>query len=198
MPDEKEEKQEKIIEEKDGSYGGRRDSEGNEYDKDGNYTGRMDKDGNKYDKEGTYTGHRDSDGREYDKEGNYEGSVDDGGTKSDAEGNYEGMEKDSSCYLTTACVRARGLPDDCLELTTLRSFRDAYMLSSEEGCAAVEEYYAIAPDIVRAVESRNDAEAIWAQVFGQVKHASDLVLEGRMDEAFERYWQMSKTLETYL
>lgn len=30
----------------------------------------------------------------------------------------------SGCYLTSACVNAKGLPDDCEELTVLRNFRD--------------------------------------------------------------------------
>ena len=33
-------------------------------------------------------------------------------------------DNDSGCFLTTACIRAKGLPDDCMELQTLRAYRD--------------------------------------------------------------------------
>ena len=39
----------------------------------------------------------------------------------------------STCFLTSACVAARGLPDDCAELTALRAFRDGYVRSQPEG-----------------------------------------------------------------
>lgn len=31
------------------------------------------------------------------------------------------------CFLTTACCKYKGLPDDCAELETLRRFRDNYL-----------------------------------------------------------------------
>lgn len=34
---------------------------------------------------------------------------------------------------TSACVAARGLPDDCEELTQLRCFRDEILMKTEEG-----------------------------------------------------------------
>lgn len=37
------------------------------------------------------------------------------------------------CYLTTACVAARGLPDTCTELQTLRAFRDGVLARQPGG-----------------------------------------------------------------
>ena len=37
------------------------------------------------------------------------------------------------CYLTTACVAARGLPDTCIELQTLRAFRDGVLARQPGG-----------------------------------------------------------------
>ena len=51
----------------------------------------------------------------------------------------------SSCYLTSACTEARGLPDDCAELTALRAFRDSYVRSQPEGESDIQHYYAVAP-----------------------------------------------------
>ena len=54
-------------------------------------------------------------------------------------------QSSSGCYITSACVRARGLPDDCLEMETLRAFRDGYLASQPGGREDIEEYYAKAP-----------------------------------------------------
>ena len=44
------------------------------------------------------------------------------------------------CYLTSACVMARGLPDHCEELETLRLFRDEYLAGQPGGRAEIEQY----------------------------------------------------------
>ena len=71
----------------------------------------------------------------------------------------------SGCFLTSACVKAAGLPDDCEELTVLRNFRDTYMKSLPGGEADIQEYYRIAPGIVSAIDRREDAADIWKHVY---------------------------------
>ena len=44
------------------------------------------------------------------------------------------------CYLTSACVTARGLSDQCEELQALRSFRDGYLSEQPGGPAEIEQY----------------------------------------------------------
>ena len=53
-----------------------------------------------------------------------------------------------TCFLTTACVEAENLSDDCYELNTLRNFRDSYVRGLPEGDAIISEYYDIAPKII--------------------------------------------------
>lgn len=77
-------------------------------------------------------------------------------------------DKGSSCFLTTACVETLGLPDDCDELTTLRRFRDTYMLSFEKGRAEVKEYYDKAPKIVKAISAKPNAPMIYRCIFNEV------------------------------
>ena len=69
------------------------------------------------------------------------------------------------CYLTTACVVSRGLPDDCMELQTLRAFRDSYLAALPNGKEEIEQYYQMAPGIVANIDKRNDREEIWSQVY---------------------------------
>jgi hypothetical protein len=71
------------------------------------------------------------------------------------------------CYITTAACSAMGLPDDCQELTALRRYRDAVLLTTERGAAEVAEYYATAPSIVAALDKRDDAAAIYRVLYHQ-------------------------------
>ena len=52
--------------------------------------------------------------------------------------------RDSSsgpCFLTSACVEAKGLADDCHELSVLRNFRENYLRTVPEGRREIAEYY---------------------------------------------------------
>lgn len=60
---------------------------------------------------------------------------------------------DSGCYITTAVCEELGLPDDCYELTTLRSFRDNWLAKQPGGETLIKEYYATAPGIVKSIDS---------------------------------------------
>ncbi|MDP1696141.1 MAG: CFI-box-CTERM domain-containing protein [archaeon] len=103
------------------------------------------------------------------------------------------------CYLTTACTKAKGLPDDCLELSVLRCFRDKILISTSKGRKAVREYYEVAPEIVNAVNGRGDVKKIWQDTYEDVRHAVSLVLLGDFNAAFRHYQRMSlKLKEKYL
>jgi hypothetical protein len=99
------------------------------------------------------------------------------------------------CYLTTACVRARGLPDNCAELDALRRFRDEILLPTVFGRKAVMEYYELAPAIVKAVEKREDALAVWDTVYCEVTQAVSLIRSGNYGHAFELYQRLTRHLE---
>lgn len=105
-------------------------------------------------------------------------------------------EPSSGCFLATACVSAMGLPDNCLELRTLRSFRDKILLPSSAGRKAIKEYYRIAPSIVKAVNVSGKSEEVWSNVYLDVQKAVSLVKRGMFNEAFEHYKQMTTALKT--
>ena len=69
------------------------------------------------------------------------------------------------CFITTACIRSLRLSSDCEELTTMRTFRDEYILSTPTGCAEVSEYYAVAPLIVEAIQESGHSDAIYDSIF---------------------------------
>ncbi len=69
------------------------------------------------------------------------------------------------CFLTSACVEAKGLSDDCHELTVLRRFREEYLRPLPEGEAEIAEYYDVAPKIVAAIKERENCLSIFSDIY---------------------------------
>jgi hypothetical protein len=102
---------------------------------------------------------------------------------------------DEECFLTTACIRARGLADDCWELTILRKFRDLYVASSDEGKCAIAEYYSFAPTIVQAINRCGRAELVYAEIYENLVAPSvNLILARRFQEALDHYKRVALEL----
>ncbi len=96
----------------------------------------------------------------------------------------------SNCFITTACTQARGLPDDCLELTTLRAFRDEYIASLANGKKMIRVYYENSPRIVAAIDRRADAAETYNGLYAVVCNCVRYVQEGAYDSAFQTYVDM--------
>jgi hypothetical protein len=72
--------------------------------------------------------------------------------------------KKSGCFLTTAVCNYKGFLDDCYELNVLRSFRDDYLLATEDGVEIVNYYYDIAPALAACLIEKADLEQVWSAV----------------------------------
>ena len=102
----------------------------------------------------------------------------------------------SGCYLTTACVGHRGLPDDCFELNTLRQFRDGYLADAEGGREQIDEYYRTAPCIVEAINKSGRREEVYEELYDDViLPCMDLIEHGRNEEARQMYVDMVEKLK---
>ena len=111
-----------------------------------------------------------------------------GGSRDPKSRQSTGSGGDSGCFLTSACVQARGLPDDCEELTVLRRYRDSYLRRRPGGEDEIRQYYAIAPRIVEAVNTRKDAAEIWNRVYEEmVLPCVRMIQSGAMEGAFRLY-----------
>lgn len=55
------------------------------------------------------------------------------------------------CFLSTVACVHQGLPDDCLELTTLRHFRDTQLLTDKNTAKLVAQYYQESPKLAEAL-----------------------------------------------
>jgi hypothetical protein len=101
----------------------------------------------------------------------------------------------SKCFLTTACVEALGLPDDCLELTVLRRFRDNWLRAHPGGAATIEEYYRIAPLIIDALAREERSHELLLDLYQRlVRRSVALILAGQYEEAFAHYQQVVREL----
>lgn len=95
---------------------------------------------------------------------------------------------DDGCYLTTACAEARGLSDDCEELTILRRYRDDYLKNRPGGAEEIRQYYAVAPQIVCRVKAQENAGEIWDRIYKEmIRPCVEQIGQGRMEEAFKLY-----------
>jgi hypothetical protein len=107
--------------------------------------------------------------------------------------------EEEKCFISSACMEARGLPDDCEELTVMRRFRDEYVRSLEGGELVVREYYATAPLILARIRASADATRVLTRLYSRVSRCVRLVGAGEPARAFEEYTAMVSTLQkTYL
>ena len=100
-------------------------------------------------------------------------------------------KKKSGCYITTAVCSIKGLPDDCRELETLRSFRDNVLMQTQRGRALVGRYYEVAPSIAAQLRDPAEISMIWLTIQGCVTAIS----EGRHEDATRMYVEMTEKLD---
>jgi hypothetical protein len=113
--------------------------------------------------------------------------------------NMGGSAQEWSCLVSTACVRAMGLPDDCAELEALRGFRDGYVLSRPGGAEEVQAYYRDAPAVVAAIQALPDADDRLGAVYrSMVLPCVELIRAERYDEAFDLYKTEIRRLQAEL
>ena len=109
---------------------------------------------------------------------------------------YKDNPNSGGCYLTSACVEAKGLPDDCEELTVLRDFRDNWMKQQPGGAEEIAEYYATAPQIVTEINKRADAREIWNALYDAlVVPCVQMIQAGAMEQARKLFREMSLSLK---
>lgn len=100
------------------------------------------------------------------------------------------------CFITTAVCQAEGKSDDCEELTAFRAFRDGYLRAQPDGPALIDEYYNIAPGIVRCINLCSDAEASYAAIRAQyLAPCYDDIQNGNLARCKQRYVRMVRELE---
>lgn len=100
------------------------------------------------------------------------------------------------CFITTACCRNKNKPDDCYELTVLRSFRDNYMMSLPDGEELINLYYDIAPSIVKHIDRLPDSQLIYDGIWNQyILPCIRMIEGGQYGECLDLYRKMVMDLK---
>ncbi len=109
---------------------------------------------------------------------------------------YRDEPSSGGCYLTSACVEAKGLPDDCEELMTLRDFRDNWLKKQPGGMEEVAEYYEVAPRIMERINRRMDAKRIWTDLYDSlVMPCVEMIHSGELEKARVLYKETALKLK---
>lgn len=100
------------------------------------------------------------------------------------------------CYITTAVCQSLGKPDDCYELELLRNYRDEYLLGKEAGTQIVQEYYNVAPTIVKRINRRDDAKEVYNDIWKEyLTSCIQLIEEDKLEDCREVYTSMVQGLQ---
>ena len=104
--------------------------------------------------------------------------------------------KQRLCFITTAVCKSMNKPDDCYELRTLRAYRDQYLLQECQEQELVDEYYRIAPDIVKDIDRQPSCDIIYKNILEEyIQPCIQLIEEGENEACKELYIKMVRTLQ---
>ncbi len=101
------------------------------------------------------------------------------------------------CYVTTAVCEGLGKGPDCPELQILKDYRDNYLEATPEGHALVEEYYDIAPTIVKRIQKSPDSAALYRALYQDyLTPCLEDISAGRYEECSAHYQDMVLSLKS--
>ena len=102
------------------------------------------------------------------------------------------------CFVTTACLKhhQESFDDDCYELTTLRYFRDTYVIKYHPD--DIDEYYRIGPGIVSAINKRTDRLVIYDDIYKNLVLKTITALQESPESAFKIYKDYIRNLKNTL
>ncbi|MBC2581349.1 CFI-box-CTERM domain-containing protein [Clostridium sp. DJ247] len=106
------------------------------------------------------------------------------------------LKGEDECFLTTACVKSKGLDDNCYELTCLRKFRDEYLMKDNFGSNEVKKYYSIAPKIIENIDRLPNSNLIYNDIYENlILKCISLIEKDENEDAFRLYKKTIEKLE---
>ena len=103
----------------------------------------------------------------------------------------------SYCFITTAVCEYLGKTDDCYELTSLRNYRDTWLINQPDGEMLIKEYYAKAPLLVSMLKtSERYEEYCEILLLEYIRPCLAMIEKGLFDECKKKYISMEKYLES--
>lgn len=102
------------------------------------------------------------------------------------------------CFITTATLKILKVEDDGYELEAFRNYRDNWLLAQSNGESIIQEYYAIAPSIVKGINKQPNSLEIYKELWEQYLSSCLSDIENQQYEACkETYIRMVKDLRKY-
>ena len=113
--------------------------------------------------------------------------------------NYDNITADQCC-IVTACIKTKGLPEDCYELKTLRSFRDEYVKTLFDGKEIVSNYYDIASILVNKIYELPNSNEIFLDIYSSLVLKSVALIENNKNQQTFFYFKeyIDKLKKKYL
>jgi len=100
------------------------------------------------------------------------------------------------CYITTAVCETFGKEDSCYELTLLREYRDDYLEKQPQGAEIINEYYDLAPSIVKHINQREESEQIYAGIWQEyLEPCIQMIEQGEKKACKGLYVKMVRDLQ---
>ncbi|MBQ3665404.1 MAG: hypothetical protein II919_04795 [Lachnospiraceae bacterium] len=103
----------------------------------------------------------------------------------------------SFCFITTAVCEKLGKTDDCFELTTLRNYRDTWLINSDGGKELIEEYYRIAPLIVSRIKTSDKFDEYCQHLLtNYINPCLDMIAISEYEKCRDKYIEMVNYTKT--
>ena len=100
------------------------------------------------------------------------------------------------CYITTAVCESVGRPENCYELNLIKNYRDQYLGSTPEGAELVDQYYDIAPTIVKRINKEADRREKYLFLWeNYIRPCVRLIEQNQNDECRQKYTEMVELLK---
>ena len=101
------------------------------------------------------------------------------------------------CYITTAICESLGKGPDCYELRLLKDYRDQYMEKDPAKKEMVDEYYDIAPTIVKRIDRTENRQEVYQDLYERyLVPCIHEIEEGKYEECCKRYEDMVLDLKS--
>lgn len=103
---------------------------------------------------------------------------------------------EEGCFITSAVCNSLGKSDDCYELNLFRRYRDEWLVNQPGGEKLISEYYRIAPRIISKINSSDNPEYIYKNLWKDfLKPCMQLLLNGQNVMCKIKYCEMVSELK---
>ncbi len=110
--------------------------------------------------------------------------------------NQQKSAETSGCFITSAVCKSFGKEDDCYELKMFRDFRDNWLSKQVDGEHLVNEYYKIAPIIVKTIDAMANNKEIYKDIWNTyLKKCLSFIENNLYEDCKKKYCEMVDNLK---